>query len=198
VVTGITAFAGALLACRTDYLNDPSFQGYDATAPGDDGATATTADGRSSTDAPQGMVVEASLTFSDASEDSGDDTGPPIMNCKLTQNGQSCGQDASSCCSGICNEAHTCTSNQCLAMGAACTNTLTASTSTVTAKDNCCVNTFCSPNVNVADKGTCQPCIPNNAQSPARAVNVFGNVVPVIYDNACCSGNAPDLQGYCH
>jgi hypothetical protein len=163
------------------------------------------ADGSTSSGAPDSgfavrdgaTIVEASV-ISDASTGMSDDTGPPIMNCMLTQNGQGCGHDASSCCSGICNEKHTCTSNTCVAFNQGCKNDLNAGFGYISATDNCCVNTYCQPNQNSADQGSCQACVPNNAQTPARAVNVFGKDVPVFYDHACCSGNSPDNQGYCH
>jgi hypothetical protein len=209
IVSPIFLAACGIVAGLDGYELDQNVAAGDASGSGQktDGSVSN-ADGATSGGGTDGgfavrdgsQVVEASIPLSDAGGDATEDTGPPIMNCTLTQNGNHCDQDANACCSGICNEGHTCTSNPCIKPpGSGCTNDLSVQLGYVSAKDNCCGNTFCSPNDMVADKGTCQPCVLNNAQTPARAVNLpVVGTTQVIYVHACCSGNFPDQNGYCH
>jgi hypothetical protein len=162
-----------------------------------DGSVANQGDGGAIPLRDGSQVVEASI--SNDPGDATDDTGPPIVGCMLIQNGSQCDKDANACCSGICNEGHTCTNNQCISgVGSGCANGLSYQVGYVLAKDNCCVNTFCSPNAGVADKGMCQQCVPSQGLTPARQVPepVFGNV-QVVYEHACCSGKTPNPDGTC-
>jgi hypothetical protein len=199
--SGAVCAAAALLACRTDFQDEAAFQGYDASAIANADGGGARADAAQTVDVGSDALSDGTQAVVVSFDDGGtDDTGAPIQNCSLTQNGSSCGTDASACCSGICNEARLCTGNQCVAVGNACTNILSIGLAAgyVTAKDNCCVNTFCSPASGKADQGTCAQCIQSGATAPVRTViiPVTGNV-PVVYVNACCSGGAPNASGMC-
>jgi hypothetical protein len=64
--------------------------------------------------------------------DAGHDTGPPQMNCTLSQNGQGCGFDAASCCSGNCDETHTCSAYRGKDLTQGCSNDSPPSYSLIT------------------------------------------------------------------
>lgn len=127
--------------------------------------------------------------------------------CTLIKNGAatSCGQDASNCCSGVCDETSKCTGNSCATIEMACRNGLSFVTDFkpyFRAQGNCCVNAFCNPNANTATDGKCAACVKPGLTPPLRTAQYFSVIqlknvdAPVVYDDACCSHQL-DGNGNC-
>jgi len=136
--------------------------------------------------------------------DAGHDTGPPSPpSCMLQKNGSGCGQDAASCCSGVCDETHTCTGNSVKQETQGCNNGSIGYSplqdKVHVASSECTVGLYCRLKSNDTSQGNCEPCLQGGQTQPAYTEPViFVGERSVIFDDGCCSRQVDVGTGKCN